>query len=75
MMAASLTGASSDASVAATISASGGVSHQLSLAVAEFAAAIRSGERAEPDFDSAVERHRLLDRIQQASDTGERQVV
>ncbi len=40
-----------------------------------FAAAIRSGDRAEPDFDSAVQRHRLLDRIQQASDTGERQVV
>jgi predicted dehydrogenase len=40
-----------------------------------FAAAIRSGERAEPDFDSAVQRHRLLAHIQHASDTGERQEV
>ena len=40
-----------------------------------FADAIRAGERAEPDFDSAVERHRLLDAIQRASDTGERQRV
>jgi len=38
-----------------------------------FAEAIRSGERAEPDFDTAVERHRLLESIQKASDTGERQ--
>ena len=40
-----------------------------------FADAIRAGERAEPDFDSAVERHRLLDAIQRASDTGQRQRV
>ena len=36
-----------------------------------FADAIKSGERAEPDFDSAVTRHRLLDAIQRASDTGQ----
>jgi predicted dehydrogenase len=35
--------------------------------------AIRTGERAEPDFDTAVTRHRLLDAIQRASDTGKRQ--
>ena len=40
-----------------------------------FADAIRAGERAEPDFDSAVERHRLLDAIQRSSDTGQRQRV
>ena len=38
-----------------------------------FADAIRSGERAEPDFDTAVSLHRLLDAIQRASDTGQRQ--
>jgi predicted dehydrogenase len=38
-----------------------------------FAESIASGERAEPDFDSAVTRHRLLDAIQRASDTGQRQ--
>ena len=40
-----------------------------------FADAIRTGERVEPDFDSAVARHRLLDAIERASDTGQRQVV
>jgi predicted dehydrogenase len=38
-----------------------------------FGEAIRSGERAEPDFDTAVTRHRLLDAIQRASDTGRHQ--
>ena len=40
-----------------------------------FATAIRRGERAAPDFETAVERHRLLDAIQRASDTGQRQTV
>ena len=40
-----------------------------------FAAAIRSDERAEPDFDAAVTRHRLLDAIQRASDTGQSQTL
>ena len=40
-----------------------------------FGEAIRSGERAEPDFDTAVTRHRLLDAIQSASDTGQRQTL
>jgi predicted dehydrogenase len=35
-----------------------------------FGEAIRSGERVEPDFDSAVVRHRLIDAIQKASDQG-----
>ncbi len=37
--------------------------------------AIRTGERVEPDFETAVELHRLIDAIQQASDTGTRQLV
>ena len=40
-----------------------------------FADSIRTGERAEPDFDSAVTRHKLLDAIQRASDTGQRQTL
>jgi predicted dehydrogenase len=40
-----------------------------------FAEAIRTGKRVEPDFDSAVARHRLLDAIQGASETGQRQAV
>jgi predicted dehydrogenase len=40
-----------------------------------FAEAIRTGKRIEPDFDSAVRRHRMLDAIQRASDTGQRQKI
>ena len=40
-----------------------------------FATAVRAGEDVEPDFAHAVERHRLLDAIQRASATGERQAV
>ena len=36
------------------------------------AEAIRTGQRAEPDFASAVERHKLLETIQAASDQGRR---
>ncbi len=36
---------------------------------------IREGKPAGPDFDLAVKRHRLLDAVQRASDTGRRQVV
>jgi predicted dehydrogenase len=42
---------------------------------ARFAESIRSGKSAEPDFDFAVKRHRLLDAIRRASDTGQRQKV
>jgi predicted dehydrogenase len=38
-----------------------------------FAESIRTGERAEPDFDTAVTRHQLLEAVQRASDTGQRQ--
>lgn len=37
--------------------------------------AIRSGDRAEPDFDTAVARHRLIAAIQRASDNGTRETV
>ena len=40
-----------------------------------FADGIRSGKSVEPDFDMAVTRHRLLDAVQRASDTGQRQSV
>lgn len=40
-----------------------------------FAEAVQTGKKTEPDFDDAVKRHRLLDAIQRASDTGQRQRV
>jgi predicted dehydrogenase len=40
-----------------------------------FSQAIRSGKNVEPDFDFAVRRHRMLDAIRRASDTGQRQKV
>ena len=40
-----------------------------------FAKAIRSGTNIEPDFDHAVRRHRMLDAVVRASETGQRQKV
>lgn len=40
-----------------------------------FAEAIRTGRSVEPDFDHAVRRHRTLDAIRRASETGQRQKV
>ena len=40
-----------------------------------FSRAIRSGQGVEPDFDHAVRRHRMLDAIVRASETGQRQKV
>jgi len=40
-----------------------------------FAKAIRGGTSVEPDFDHAVRRHRTLDAIVRASETGQRQKV
>jgi predicted dehydrogenase len=37
---------------------------------AQFARAIRGGDRRQPSFDTAVELHRLVDAIKQASDSG-----
>jgi predicted dehydrogenase len=39
----------------------------------KFAEAIRTGSAIEPDFDHAVRRHRMLDAIMRASQTGQRQ--
>ena len=39
------------------------------------AGAIGEGKAAQPDFDLALERHRLLDAIQRSSDSGERVLV
>ena len=41
----------------------------------QFAEAIRSGGSVEADFDHAVRRHRMLDAIRRASETGQRQKV
>jgi len=41
----------------------------------KFAEAIRGGAPVEPDFDHAVKRHRLLDAIARASESGQRQKV
>jgi predicted dehydrogenase len=40
-----------------------------------FAKAIRAGKGVEPDFDHGVRRHRTLDAIVRASETGQRQKV
>ncbi|HET9663501.1 MAG TPA: Gfo/Idh/MocA family oxidoreductase [Burkholderiales bacterium] len=40
-----------------------------------FARAIRTGSNIEPDFDHAVRRHRMLDAVVRASETGQRQKV
>jgi predicted dehydrogenase len=40
-----------------------------------FSKAIRTGAPIEPDFDHAVRRHRMLDAIVRASETGQRQKV
>jgi predicted dehydrogenase len=42
---------------------------------ARLADSIREGRHATPGFDAAVVRHRLLDAIVRASETGQKQVV
>ena len=41
----------------------------------KFAEGIRAGSQIEPDFDHAVRRHRTLDAIVRASQTGQRQLI
>lgn len=53
----------------------GGASYDVGQMWVKFAEAIRTGTRIEPDFDSAVRRHRMLDTIVRASETGQRQKV
>jgi predicted dehydrogenase len=52
-----------------------GPSYDVGQMWVKFAEAIRTGVRIEPDFDSAVRRHRMLDAIVRASETGQRQKV
>ncbi len=53
----------------------GGAAYDVGQMWVKFAEAIRSGLNAEPDFDHAVRRHRMLDAIVRASETGQRQKV
>jgi predicted dehydrogenase len=53
----------------------GGPSYDVGQMWVKFAEAIRTGTRIEPDFDSAVRRHRMLDAIVRASQTGQRQKI
>jgi predicted dehydrogenase len=41
----------------------------------KFAEAIRTGKPIDPDFDFSVRRHRMLDAIVRASETGQRQKI
>jgi predicted dehydrogenase len=52
-----------------------GPSYDVGQMWVKFAEAIRSNTRIEPDFDSAVRRHRMLDAVVRASETGQRQKI
>jgi len=52
-----------------------GPSYDVGQMWVNFARAIRTGTSVEPDFDHAVRRHRMLDAITRASETGQRQKV
>ena len=52
-----------------------GASYDVGQMWVKFAEAIRSNKRIEPDFDSAVRRHKMLDAIVRASETGQRQKI
>ena len=52
-----------------------GPSYDVGQMWVKFAEAIRTGAPIEPDFDHAVRRHRMLDAIVRASETGQRQKV
>ena len=53
----------------------GGPSYDVGQMWVQFAAAIRTGSPVEADFEHAVRRHRMLDAIRCASETGQRQKV
>ena len=53
----------------------GGPAYDVGQMWVKFAEAIRTGSKVEPDFDDAVRRHRMLDTIGRASQTGQRQKV
>ena len=48
----------------------GGAVYNVGQMYYEFGRAIREGDACHPDFDEAVQVHRLIDKIQQASDSG-----
>jgi predicted dehydrogenase len=52
-----------------------GPSYDVGQMWVKFAEAIRTNAHIEPDFDFAVRRHKLLDAIVRASETGQRQKV
>ncbi|MEA3155084.1 MAG: hypothetical protein QOK44_2673 [Betaproteobacteria bacterium] len=52
-----------------------GPSYDVGQMWVRFTEAIRTNARVEPDFDFAVRRHKLLDAIVRASETGQRQKV
>lgn len=53
----------------------GGASYDVGQMWVKFAEAIRTGAAVEPDFDHAVRRHRTLDAIRRAAETGLRQQI
>lgn len=53
----------------------GGPAYDVAQMWVRFAEAIRSGSSIEPDFDHAVRRHRMLDAVVRASETGRRQEI
>jgi predicted dehydrogenase len=53
----------------------GGASYDVGEMWVNFAEAVRTGKKVDPDFDFAVRRHRMLDAIRRASETGQRQKV
>ncbi|MGH7809884.1 MAG: Gfo/Idh/MocA family protein [Candidatus Binatia bacterium] len=53
----------------------GGASYDVGQMWVKFAEAIRSGAKIEADFEHAVRRHRTLDTIVRASQTGQRQKI
>ena len=53
----------------------GGPAYSVGQMWVKFAEAIRTGSRIEPDFDHAVRRHRTLDVIVRAAQTGKREKV
>ena len=54
---------------------SSGAGYDVGQMWVRFAQAIRTGKRVEPDFGFAVRRHRMLDAIVRASESGQRQKI
>ena len=52
-----------------------GLPYNVAQMWSRFSSAIADGTRAEPDFDTAVQRHRMLAAIEKASETGQKQLL